>query len=1081
VAEVLIEGYRLDVKDGLDFSFNYSIADVRDPNKRSTSYSKTIKCPSTKANDILFGNIWEINIANAYDPTLSNVNVNFNPNKKAEARVVHDGVEVMVGVVQLRKIVVQNTKLEYEVVFIGKLLNIFSELGEKQANGFEVVNGVRTYYLDFSDQNHLLNYTNITNSWDYNAQYVYPMVDTGESTLSDSQGRRIWKPQDFKPWLKLKALVDKIFDYAGFTYTSTFFDSALFDRLITSEIKDVLMSQDEMDLRNAQVTIGTTYNIINTGITTIPSGQVSVVRYDTVVYDQSLQFVPGAYLYLSEFESLLNLSSTVALTNTRTRQSYYSFGTFTVYRYDILANGNCDVYNHDTNTLIASNQSTSLGLGVLTGDVNSIFNPPFGSYSLAQLITEGLTNQATRDLWIISPIDWLIGFDLLYGSRQPVFYQRLRCSNNIIGDNIIAEEPFNFFTQVDIGESNTLTSYVSRSSQHVYNTDQIYAQWYFPDSVFDGRVAQQAILIAEFGNEYNTTPQGTFIFDTENSGLIEWQTMDMNTMLPDVQMSELLVSVFKMFNLYVTVDPLNENNLIIETRDDFYGGGVTRDWTHKLAKNKNVSLEPLGLLTAREYLYTYTEDKDYYNERYQNNIGRTYGSRKIEIDNDFIKNTTEVPIVFSPTPLVNDNPSNRIIPKIYDADIEEGAKPTEANIRVLYYAGNITSTPSWVFQHLPAPPLNVLGGLITTTVATYPYAGHLDNPITPSLDLNFGIPLELYYQPNAITGTLQYTNANLFNVYHRTYIDEITDKDSKVLTAEFYLDAWDIAKLDFRDQILLENSYWRLNQVNDYNPFKEGLTKVELIKVRDIAKQPVEVFNLGIAGSTGNQGTSEKKPLTGRKLLKNGNLSPQFKGSVNGHNNIVGDSVDSFKIIGNNNVISDASKNVTILGDGNYVSAGLENVVIINSDNQEVYDSDVVIVNNYKMPNCRIQCASLTIASADVLQLNSTPLTIVDAPGAGYAIEVLSTSINLTYNSAAYATNTTIQVESNGATTPQFRLLNGINQTISSHRSLGRYVSANTETQIIENADLMVTVASGDPTAGDSDIEILVLYRIISV
>jgi hypothetical protein len=106
------------------------------------------------------------------------------------------------------------------------------------------------------------------------------------------------------------------------------------------------------------------------------------------------------------------------------------------------------------------------------------------------------------------------------------------------------------------------------------------------------------------------------------------------------------------------------------------------------------------------------------------------------------------------------------------------------------------------------------------------------------------------------------------------------------------------------------------------------------------------------------------------------------------------------------------------------------------------------------------------------LKLNSTPLTIVAAQGVGTAIEVISTSINLTYNSAAYATNTTIQVESNGATTPQFRLLNGINQTISSHRSLGRYVSANTETQIIENADLMVTVASGDPTAGDSDITV---------
>jgi hypothetical protein len=124
---------------------------------------------------------------------------------------------------------------------------------------------------------------------------------------------------------------------------------------------------------------------------------------------------------------------------------------------------------------------------------------------------------------------------------------------------------------------------------------------------------------------------------------------------------------------------------------------------------------------------------------------------------------------------------------------------------------------------------------------------------------------------------------------------------------------------------------------------------------------------------------------------------------------------------------------------------------------------------------------SITIASAAVLTLNSSPVTIVPAPGAGYAIEVISASAKMVYNSVAYATNTTIQVESNGATTPQFRLLNGINQTISSHRSLGRYVSANTETQIIENADLMVTVAGGDPTAGDSDIKVYLRYRLIEL
>jgi hypothetical protein len=45
--------------------------------------------------------------------------------------------------------------------------------------------------------------------------------------------------------------------------------------------------------------------------------------------------------------------------------------------------------------------------------------------------------------------------------------------------------------------------------------------------------------------------------------------MDFNSIIPSVGMKELLTSVFKMFNLYVEVDPNNENNLLIETRDDF--------------------------------------------------------------------------------------------------------------------------------------------------------------------------------------------------------------------------------------------------------------------------------------------------------------------------------------------------------------------------------------------------------------------------------------------------------------------------------------------------------------------------------
>jgi hypothetical protein len=129
---------------------------------------------------------------------------------------------------------------------------------------------------------------------------------------------------------------------------------------------------------------------------------------------------------------------------------------------------------------------------------------------------------------------------------------------------------------------------------------------------------------------------------------------------------------------------------------------------------------------------------------------------------------------------------------------------------------------------------------------------------------------------------------------------------------------------------------------------------------------------------------------------------------------------------------------------------------------------------------CDVNCASLTIASADVLQLNSTPLTIVAAQGAGTVIEVISASLKLDFNSVAYATNTQLQLLINGAAQYQIAFNNAVLSTSSdTFNSVGKLALAGTN--IVENADLQVTVGTGDPTAGDSDITINVLYRIIAV
>jgi hypothetical protein len=258
----------------------------------------------------------------------------------------------------------------------------------------------------------------------------------------------------------------------------------------------------------------------------------------------------------------------------------------------------------------------------------------------------------------------------------------------------------------------------------------------------------------------------------------------------------------------------------------------------------------------------------------------------------------------------------------------------------MYYGGLIPSNPSW--KHRQKYPF-----WWEFDKTEYPYAGHWDNPITPTLDINFGLILELYYQSNGYTGTLQVTNANLYNLYHRNYINEITDKDSKVMTALFYLDPTDINTLDFRDQIVIDNAYWRLNKVMNYNPFKEGLTKVELIKIKEPVTFSKGSKNLNSGGFLG----SERLPNPSTEIKTNGNKYPPFQGKVSGRDNTVGHSVTAFKVVGSNNTIGEGSRNIVILGDGNEVKGGLHNVQLINTNSVTITESNTTFINGKQQEN----------------------------------------------------------------------------------------------------------------------------------
>ena len=897
--QVLVEGRPIDIFQ-FDFSFNYAIADIRHPDERKTEYSKTIQCPGTQRNDAIFGQIYDVNISNAYNSTAANIEANFNPNKRANARIITDGIEVMDGTLQLRQITAKKDQLIYEIIFIGKMANIFNELGDAELNGLDD-NG--NPLIDFSDLDHDYNYSEIVNSWSNTDGYVYPMLDYGVNEPSYLQTtERIYRVNDFRPAVFLHDIVDRIFSFADFSYTSTFLSSAFFQRLIIPWTNEGFqLSESEVAARTATAIspgqpLRTAFapNYPNPGF-----NQNVLLDFDSNIDPFDLWNDAGDY-YEAPSDGWFNVTSVPS---------------FTVERVSAPSGSN----------------------PVVTGQFNAVLN---------------------------------------------VYVQRV---------NGAVQLEQSFIVTIDIPASSTIgataTTLVSTFSENIFMEigDRLYMEMWMEPNV-------ALFLFDQCELTLNNT--STIEVTSGDLGIVEGQLIPMNSFVPEVEMKDLLLSIIQMFNLYVTIDPNDERNLLIETRDTFYASGKVKDWTHKMARDKDVTLQPLGLLTGNEFLYTYAEDDDLYNKRYNDSFGHVYGRAKAEVDNDFQLGTNEMEVVFSATPMVNDNPSNRIIGKIYNEDLEDGVAETEHNIRLLYFGGLIPSNPDWIFRYRQATQ----NGFVTIDVAqsSYPYAGHLTHPgtggIIPQQDINFGIPKQLFYSGNAYTGNLLYTNANLFNVFHRNHVIEITNKDSKLMTAMFYLEPLDIMNLDFREQIQIDNSYWRINEIKDYNPFKEQLTKVELFKV--IVKEPLEVdtFQVGQPKKVADGLAKVNAPVV-KKVQRSGNVFPQFNGGkVSGKRNRVGDSTTTFLVQGSDNKVGEGSSNITIIGDRNEVGAGLHNVRIIGTDGAKVSRSNVTIINGEEQMN------------GYIIEGGEDEIRATDAGGTIYVLDGMEDEVQIQYGDSSIYT-----------------------------------------------------------------------------
>jgi len=138
-------------------------------------------------------------------------------------------------------------------------------------------------------------------------------------------------------------------------------------------------------------------------------------------------------------------------------------------------------------------------------------------------------------------------------------------------------------------------------------------------------------------------------------------------------------------------------------------------------------------------------------------------------------------------------------------------------------------------------------------------------------------------------------------------------------------------------------------------------------------------------------------------------------------------------------------------------------------------------VLNAMLDKSLIQSTTVTIPTASVLTLNSTPFTLIAAPGAGLVIVPVALYSTMTYNSATYAANaagfSVRYTDGSGASTAMTLTQAYIQSAASAIFNINAGTTAITP---VANAPLVLYADTANPTTGNSDLKIRIWYRIVA-
>ena len=556
--KLIADNIILDLFQDEEIKISNNITNLFDIGSIPAAFSRTIMLPGTKKNNAFFEHVYDISVTNPYL---------FSTNTKVSAYLDFDGIYLVSGYLQLNKVTVYENKFidSYEISLYGIVSSFSRDINKLTLNDLTTLNQF----------NHTASYNNITASWSgnlFSGSIVYPLADYGSGYqftqgeyerfgMDDQDGAL--SVQNFKPAIRVKEVWDAVFDTTGYTYSSSFMNSAFLDdvyMVCNNSLKYPEFSGIDLETYG-KIKIGA---ISGSGMTdkVLPSGSWTTLTWYNELSDPQNFYQNGAY----RVDKMTNLKGAL----------------------NININVSCSVNNMP---------------GTLTAN---------GTWQIRMLETGSSTPYSTRA--ISSYINF---FDQLQNSRQGGINTTYELASEFKLDSVPAG---NYYFQI-------------RQSPN-------FATGSLPLVTLDPQSTTKSFL------EIREVKQAA-----------DGRVMDIPSNMPfgttGIKLVDFIKGIQKKFNLVIYPDKGNNNNMIVETFNNWYQKGQIKDFNKYLNLNKAIDVVPANNLAVNKLNFGDTLDTDYISQQFGKAANREYGKQYfVDNQNYFSQGEFEVKTTFASDPLV---------------------------------------------------------------------------------------------------------------------------------------------------------------------------------------------------------------------------------------------------------------------------------------------------------------------------------------------------------------------------------------------------------------------------------------------